>query len=217
MFIYTIYKADKWAENTYQYVKINFEHIWFPSGKSEMAYKWVKNFLIFRFLQKRFHVIYGAKIKMMHFLIFLSRFGFSWRESNMFKIEFYILVGIFSPFISFIYGVNKHIFRGSFFYSLCINKYCSNMKIYSLINQICCTCELFLLMKEQVETSMIHVWKIISSHHFEYLESKIFSPKSSSCCLKCSTSNLIAGFFFSFFTWYRWRLFLEIESVSTVS
>ena len=86
-------------------------------------YKWkiwvFRNFWIFRFLQRRFYVIYGAKIKMMHFLIFLSRLGFSWRESNVLKMDFYLLVGIFSSPFSFVYGVNEHISEDRFFYSPC--------------------------------------------------------------------------------------------------
>ena len=45
--------------------------------KLKMKNMRVKDFLYFLLFTKKIYVIYGAKIKMMHFLIFVSRFEFS--------------------------------------------------------------------------------------------------------------------------------------------
>ena len=45
---------------------------------------------------------------MMHVLFLITRSGFWRRESNVLKIDFYLLVVIFCPFCDFLHGVNEH-------------------------------------------------------------------------------------------------------------
>ena len=69
-------------------------------GKLQLKSMRFKDLLLLQ-IQRRFYVISGSKIKTIHFLFFLSRFGFLSRELNVFKMGFKLLLLIFCPFIYF--------------------------------------------------------------------------------------------------------------------